>query len=331
MEKKSIKTKNEIEFSVIIGCYYEENSIAKFHQRLSDTLNSLNRSYEIIFVNDGSTDKTFEKLTAIFQKDPNVSAVIDLFKNTGQAGAYTAGIVRAKGRAMIFMDSDLQLDPEELPLLIRKYDEGYDIVTGYRKNRKDSLFRKLPSKIANMIMRKASNTNLRDFGCTFKIYDAKLIRAFDFNSFKQWRSVAVISMAGRIAEVAVSHHPRRYGNSGWTFKKLFAYNMDNFVNLSQKPFQVVGVICFLLAILFTFRLGLEYFISISILPRITNGLILNVLVVNLLSILAVLSATGEFAIRNFLMLQKKPVFIIREIHERRLFEENSQDDAQDDK
>ena len=123
MTEKSIEDKNDIEFSVIIACYYEEKSIETFYQRLSDTLKSLNRSYEIIFVNDGSTDKTFEKLTAIFHKDPNVSAVIDLFKNAGQPRAYTAGIVQAKGRAMVFIDSDLQLDPEELPRLVDKYDE----------------------------------------------------------------------------------------------------------------------------------------------------------------------------------------------------------------
>ena len=125
------------EFSAIITCYFEEKSIDEFHARLSRALESLGRTYEILFVNDGSTDKTFEKLEAIFERDPHVAAVLDLFKNSGQAAAMTAGFTHARGRHFIFMDSDLQLDPAELPRLVAKYDEGCDLVSGFRKNRKD--------------------------------------------------------------------------------------------------------------------------------------------------------------------------------------------------
>jgi glycosyltransferase involved in cell wall biosynthesis len=134
------------EISAVITCYFEEVSIEEFHARLSSTLKSTGRAYEIIFVNDGSTDATFDKLKTIFNIDPRVTVIMDLFRNSGQAAAITAGLERARGDIILLMDSDLQLSPEELPLLLTEYDKGADIVTGYRKNRKDSLRRIIPSK-----------------------------------------------------------------------------------------------------------------------------------------------------------------------------------------
>jgi undecaprenyl-phosphate 4-deoxy-4-formamido-L-arabinose transferase len=320
VEKLAEREGPEVDLSVIIACYFEEQSIDVFYERLSNTLKSLDRSYEIIFINDGSTDRTFEKLRRIFDSDKRVTAVIDLFKNTGQANAKTPGIMIAKGKAMVAIDSDLQLDPEELPRLVSEYDKGYDIVTGYRKKRNDSLFRKLPSKLANVVMRRASGTKLRDFGCTFKIYDMRLVHGFEFGPFKPWKSVPVIAQAGRIAEVPVSHHPRPFRKSGWTFRKLFAYNMENLVNLSERPFQILGVLCLGIALAGILRLAAEMIFPISILPIVTPGLLLNVIVIGFLAILAALAAIGEFVIRNFVKLQNSPAFIIREIYERRLEE-----------
>lgn len=316
MDKLVEREGPEVDLSVIITCYFEEQTIDIFYERLSNTLKSLGRSYEIIFINDGSTDKTFEKLRRIFDSDQHVTAVIDLFKNTGQANARTPGIMVAKGKAMVAIDSDLQLDPEELPQLLIEYDKGCDIVTGYRENRHDTLWRKLPSKIANIIMRKASGTKLRDFGCTFKIYDMRLVRGFEFGPFKPWRVVPVIAQAGRIAEVPVSHHPRQFGKSGWTFKKLFAYNMENIVNLSERPFQILGILCLSVACVGIFRLVIETFSPIKILPRVTPGLLLNVFVIGFLVLISVLAAIGEFTIRNFIKMQNTPAFIIREIYKR---------------
>ena len=304
----------EVDFSVIITCYFEEQSIDMFYERLSNAMQSLGRSYEIIFINDGSTDKTFQKLRRIFDSDKHVTAVIDLFKNTGQGNATTPGLMIAKGKAMVLMDSDLQLDPEELPRLVEQYDKGYDIVTGYRENRQDSLFRMWPSKIANVIMRKASQTNLRDFGCTFKIYDMRLVRAHEFSPHKPYRPVPVISKAGRIAEVPVSHHPRPFGKSGYTLKKLFAYNVENMVSLSEKPFQILGILCLGFAFIIAMRLAVMAIFPIQILPKITTGIILNVLVAGILLVVSVLAVIGEFVIRNFIKLQNAPAFIIKEIY-----------------
>jgi glycosyltransferase involved in cell wall biosynthesis len=303
----------EIDFSILITCYFEEQSIHEFYARLSATLQSMKRRYEIIFVNDASTDRTFEILKEIFDKDPNVSSIIDLYKNAGQANAATPAILLARGKAMVLIDSDLQLDPEDLPMLIRKYDKGYDIVSGYRKNRQDPIFRKLASIVANMIMRKASASNFRDFGCTYKIYDSCLVRAFEFNAFNPWRPLPVIAHARRIEDVPVNHHPRKYGKSGWTFQKLFSYNMENLVNLSKQPFQITGALCLFFALLFVVRIIISYVFPFSILPTITSGLILNVILVCFLILLSILCAIGEFVIRNFIILQNRPSYIIRKI------------------
>ncbi len=305
-----------VDFSILISCYFEEQSIEEFHRRLSATLESMGRSYEIIFVNDGCSDRTFELLRSIYDTDPHVTAIVDLYKNSGQPNAKTPAVMLARGGAFVLLDSDLQLDPEELPLLVRKYDEGYDVVSGYREGRQDRLLRTIPSRLANSIMRAASNSSLRDFGCTYKIYDARLVRAFEFDAWKPWRPVPVIAGASRIAEVPVTHHPRKYGQSGWTFRKLFAYNMENIVNLSERPFQMVGTACLLIAAVFAGRLALEFFFRISILSHVTTGLVLNVIAVSTLTILAVLAVIGEFTVRNFLVLQRRPAFIVREIHTR---------------
>lgn len=310
---EKLKNADNPEFSVIITCYYEEQSIEEFHGKLSVALQKLDRTYEIIFVNDGSTDKTFDVLKTIYEKDKNVTTIIDLFKNAGQAAAITAGSTYAQGKNFVLMDSDLQLEPEELPLLLAEFDKDNDIVSGCRKNRKDSIFRVIPSKIANVIMRKVSGSNFTDFGCTFKIINGRLIRGFDFGPYKPLSPPNLIAKARRCVEVPVTHYPRKYGKSGWTFKKLFAYNTDNLICLSQRPFQILGVLCFFFAIFFIIRIAISWFFDFSILPAITMGLLLNAVIISSLVVISILCLIGEYVIRNFLALQRYPVYIIREI------------------
>ena len=267
-------------------------------------------------VNDGSTDRTFEKLKEIFHRDPAVNAVIDFFKNSGQEAALTAAMCQARGEAFLFMDSDLQLAPEEIPLLVREYDKGYDLVSGYRKQRKDSLFRIIPSKIANAIMRKASQSDFRDFGCTFKLINAELIRAFEFGPFHILSVVDIISKAERRREIPVTHYPRKYGKSGWTFRKLWKYNMDNIVSMSERPFQILAVASAALALLFGIRLIADYFTPFKVLETVSPGLLLNAIVIALFIIVAILCALGEFGIRSFISSRHLPKYIIREILQR---------------
>ncbi len=300
------------EISAVITCYFEEKTIEKFHAGLSQALEATGRPYEIIFVNDGSTDGTFEKLKAIYDKDPHVSAILDLFKNAGQAAAITAGLAEARGSIVLSMDSDLQLDPADLGALLAEYDKGNDVVSGFRKDRKDSLRRIVPSKIANMIMRKASNTTFRDFGCTFKLYNAKLIRAFDLGPMHVFNPVTVIAKAQRCAEVPVRHYPRPHGKSGWTFTKLWNYQMEHIVGLSERLFQYMALFAALLAALFSLRVAAGYFTPFRVLNTVSTGLVLNVLTIFFLFLFSALCIVGEFSIRSFLALRQIPKYIVRD-------------------
>ncbi|MCG3198821.1 MAG: glycosyltransferase family 2 protein [Candidatus Omnitrophica bacterium] len=301
------------EFSVVVTCYYEEKSIDEFFSRLKRAMDSLNRSYEIIMVNDGSTDGTWEKLKGFRESDPKVTAVVDFFRNSGQQAGLTAAMCLAKGDHYIFMDSDLQLAPEEIPVLVSEFDKGYDLVSGYRKDRKDPWARLLPSKLANMIMRKASKSEFRDFGCTFKVCRGRLIRGLELGPHHLYSTVEAIANCARYTEIPVSHSPRRYGKSGWTFKKLWKYNMDNILHLSDKPFQVISGFSLLLALLFMVRILVDLFTPFHLLREVSNGLILNVLVISMLVLFAILCLVGEFTIRSFLAVERVPKYIIREI------------------
>ncbi|MCL4692262.1 MAG: glycosyltransferase family 2 protein [Candidatus Hydrogenedentes bacterium] len=300
------------DITAIVTSYFEEKSLPEFYGQLSAALRDLGRPYEIIMINDGSTDRTFDIMKELFEKDPNIYAIVDFFKNSGQLAAMTAGATRARGKAILFIDSDLQLTPKDLPRLVEKYDEGYDLVSGYRVDRRDSPFRVLPSKIANMIMRRVSQTTLSDFGCTFKLYNAKILHAFDLGPFKLFNTASVISRIGRWTEVPVTHFPRPYGRSGWTFRKLWQFNMENIVNLSHKPFQLIGGLCLLLAALVALRIGIDLVFHIKILSTVTNGLILNALAISCLATLGLLCIVGEFTIRGFLLNQRYPAYVERE-------------------
>jgi glycosyltransferase involved in cell wall biosynthesis len=298
--------------SAVVTSYNEEHSIDEFHRRLSDALATLGRSYEIILVDDGSSDNTFDAMKRIFEADDHVAAVLDFTKNAGQLAAMTAGLCEARGDAVLFLDSDLQLAPEDLPKLVAEYDRGCDLVTGYREDRRDSLGRVIPSKLANLIMRKVSGARLRDFGCTFKLYNARVLRAFDFGPFKLYDTARVIARIGSIREVPVRHFPRKYGKSGWTFSKLWQLNMENIVNLSQRPFQILGALCLLGAFLFVARVAVDFIYHFQVLEETTHGLLLNAIVVVLLILVGILCIIGEFTVRAFVMGQRYPYYIIRE-------------------
>ncbi len=300
-----------VELSAVITCYYEERTIAEFHERLVAALRDLGATFEIVYVNDGSQDATFRCLAEIFARDPEVACVLDLFANSGQLAAITAGLQEASGRVILSMDSDLQLDPAEIRNLWGKYREGFDVVSGFREKRADSRLRTVPSKIANVIMRRASHSRLSDFGCTFKLYNGDLVRAFGFGPHRPFNPVRVVSHAGRCVEIRVTHRPRQVGKSGWTFRKLWNYQMEHVVRLSEKPFQFLSAACMLLAALIVVRLILAWFVDFHFVSQVTNGLLLNVQVASTLVVLFVLAVMGEFVIRVFISTQAEPRYIVR--------------------
>ena len=200
--------------SIVIPVHNEEPSILPLYDRLTRVLGSVKRPYEIIFVDDASTDRSFELLANLVETDARLK-VIRLRRNFGQTAALAAGFHEAKGEVIVSMDGDLQHDPEDLPALISKIDEGYDIASGWRQRRVDhALTRKLPSRAANWIMAKVSGVNLHDFGTTFKAYRSEILK--DVNLYGELHRFipALASFYGaRIAEVPIRNTVRSKGDS----------------------------------------------------------------------------------------------------------------------
>lgn len=212
--------------SIVIPIHNEEPAILPLYDRLTTVLEAMNKPYEILFVDDASTDRSFELLANLVETDGRLK-VIRLRRNFGQTAALSAGFDEAQGDVVISMDGDLQHDPEDIPALLEKVEEGYDIASGWRKNRLDNaITRKIPSRIANWLMAKASGVNLRDFGTTFKAYRTEILK--DVNLYGELHRFipALASFYGaRVAEVPIRNSPRMSGGShyglGRTFRVLF--------------------------------------------------------------------------------------------------------------
>jgi glycosyltransferase involved in cell wall biosynthesis len=300
------------EYSVIVTCFNEERTAEEFLTRLAAALRGLGRPAEIVVVDDGSADATFPVLARLIREEPLISVALELYRNSGQAAAITAALQECRGKNIVLIDSDLQLDPEELPMLVEPFERGLDIVSGYRKNRRDHWTRIVYSKLANMIMRKASRTDFRDFGCTFKVIRADAIRALSFGPTHVFSIVQVCAQLRRWAEVPVTHHPRRVGKSGWTLRKLLRLNTDNLLNLSRRPFEYLGLLTAIGAFLLMVRILIAGWLPESLLPAVTNGLLLNAILFSLLFTTTVQVVLGEIAMRSFELARRQPAYIVRQ-------------------
>ena len=213
--------------SVVIPIHNEEPAILPLYDRLTRVMEALNKQYEILFVDDASTDRSFELLANLVETDGRLK-VLRLRRNFGQTPALAAGFDEAQGEVIISLDGDLQHDPEDIPALLSKIEEGYDIASGWRKQRLDNaITRKIPSRIANWLMAKASGVNLRDFGTTFKAYRAEVLK--DINLYGELHRFipALASLYGaRIAEVPIRNSPRASGGSHYGLSRTFRVFFD---------------------------------------------------------------------------------------------------------
>src|ERR1700747_821769 len=213
--------------SIVIPIHNEEHSILPLYDRLTAVLDSLQRPYEILFVDDASTDRSFELLANLVETDERLK-VIRLRRNFGQTAALSAGCHEAEGEVIIAMDGDLQHAPEDIPALLRKIDEGYDIASGWRKDRVDNAFtRKFPSRVANWLMAKASGVELRDFGTTFKAYRAEVLKDIHLYGDLHRFIPALASFYGaRVAEVPIRNTLRIAGASHYGLSRTFRVLFD---------------------------------------------------------------------------------------------------------
>lgn len=307
--------------SVIIPVYNESEIITELVTTLFRTLQDQSYSWEILFIDDGSSDGSFQQLKSIAEENPEHIIVIALRRNFGQTAAIAAGIDHANGDILVLMDADMQNDPTDIPLLLKKIDEGYDVVSGWRVNRKDNkITRVLPSRIANKLISWVTGVHLHDYGCSLKAYRKDILADFRlYGEMHRFIPAYAANVGAKIAEVDVKHHPRKFGKTSYGMERTLKVVLDLFtvkflISYSQKPlylfgglglFLLLGGIGILLFLLIR-RLGLG--ISPFSSPLFPTSIM--IVVMGFQSILMGLIA--ELLVRTYHEAQDKPTYTIRE-------------------
>ncbi|MFH2002624.1 MAG: glycosyltransferase family 2 protein [Planctomycetota bacterium] len=271
------------DISIIVPLFNEEESILPLADAIMNVVTQLDRPYELIFIDDGSTDRTFEHLQNIVNENPNV-VVLKFSKNFGQTAAMAAGFHKARGRYLISMDGDLQNDPKDIPRIIELMDAGFDIVSGWRKDRKDFFAtRRLPSIIANRILSWITNVRIHDFGCTLKGYRWDFVRNIRlYSDMHRYIPGMAAAVGARVKEIVVEHHPRRFGTSKYGMSRAIKVMSDMIalrmlIRFSAQPlhyFALFSIPIFLFALVMSFLAFIDttqiHFISYTtiVLPTI---------------------------------------------------------------
>jgi glycosyltransferase involved in cell wall biosynthesis len=311
------------ELSVVIPIRNEAPSIPELHRELTDTLTAWGRPYEVIVVDDGSTDESFAILARLQALDPHLR-VIRFRRNFGQTAAFAAGFDHARGRIIATSDGDLQNDPRDIPRLIEVLDRGHDIVCGWRKVRKDAfLSRRLPSIVANRLISIATGVHLHDYGCSLKVFRADVVKPLKLYGEMHRFLPAIASEQGvSIAEVVVNHRERRHGRSKYGIGRTVRVILDLMtvkflLSYSTRPVQIFGLIGFgmglpgaaILAWLAYVRLTGQQ--AIGDRPLLLFGILLVFTGVQLVT----LGLLAEMQARTYHESQQKPTYVIREVLE----------------
>ncbi len=281
------------ELSCVIPVMNEEDNINPLIESLQEALSEID--YEIILVDDGSTDETKNRIKRLMN---DRIVLVELKRNFGQSSALTAGIDYSKGQYIVLMDGDLQNDPFDIPIMLKKLkDEDWDIVAGNRKNRKDGmLLRKIPSKIANFLIRKLTKVKIQDYGCTLKVFKREIAKALNLHG-ELHRFIPIIAgfLGARITQVDVKHHPRKAGKTKYGLDRTFRVVSDLmmllfFQRYNQKPmhfYGTLGLTCFFTGVLINlYLLGIKIFMGSNIggRPLLMLGIILVVSGIQFISI-----------------------------------------------
>jgi glycosyltransferase involved in cell wall biosynthesis len=306
--------------SVIIPLYNEEENVPLLYETLKEFLESLDKEYEILFVDDGSTDKTLSILEEIQSKDNRI-IVLSLRRNFGQTAAFAAGFDFARGDIVVTMDGDLQNDPADISKLLEQI-KDHDLVSGWRKKRKDPFFsRRVPSLIANWLISKVTGVKLHDYGCSLKAYRRDVIKNLKLYGEMHRFIPAVASWYGvRVAEVEVAHHPRLKGRSKYGISRTIKVVLDLITvkflqSFSTKPIQFfgpIGVICgflgFLISLYLTFdKIFLGH--QIGGRPLLLFGALMIIVGIQLIG----MGLLGEMLVRVYHESQRKPTYVIKKI------------------
>lgn len=309
-------TTERLDISVVIPLYNEALTLEKLHERLANVLKSLGGSYEVIYVDDGSSDGTTDILKQLHSKDPKVRVVI-FNRNYGQHAAVVAGFEKAKGEIIVTLDGDLQNPPEEIPKLLLKVKEGHDVVGGWREGRHDSLVRLALSFMINQVTSLIVGVKMRDYGCMLRAYRREVVEQIcQCREISSFIPVLANSFAGSVAEVPVAHSPRTSGRSKYTPFRLMRLNFDLLTGFSLLPIQVVsfaGIIISFMGLGFALFLGVR---RMLVGPEVEGVFTLFAILFFFvgLQILA-LGLIGEYIGRIYMEVRRRPRYVIKEVLE----------------
>lgn len=306
--------------SIILPVFNEEENIKPQYENIIRSMEQVRWSYEIIFIDDGSHDNSFACLGEIARRDRRVK-VVQFRKNFGQTAAMAAGIDFSSGEILVFMDSDLQNDAEDIVRLIEKINEGYDVVSGWRVDRQDKLIsRKIPSRLANWLISRVSGVGIHDFGCSLKAYRGEVLRQVKlYGEMHRFIPIHASWVGARIAEIPVKHHARQFGQSKYGIQRTFKVILDLITvkflgSYSTKPIYVFGGIgIFLMSVSFVTGTAVILMKTILHLSMIRNPFLLLTVMLIILSIMFILlGILAEILIRIYHDSQDNPPYRIRD-------------------
>jgi glycosyltransferase involved in cell wall biosynthesis len=307
--------------SIVIPLYNEEESIARLYEELTRAIANYGQPAEVIIIDDGSRDRSFALLSDIAARDPRFT-IIRFRRNFGQTAGFAAGFAQARGDVVITMDADLQNDPMDIPLLMGKIDEGFDIVSGWRKDRQDRfLDRRLPSMMANRLISNVTDVRLHDYGCSLKAYRRDVLQHVRlYGELHRFVPALASQAGGTVAEVPVNHRARQYGKSKYGISRTIRVMLD-LINVwflgsySTRPIHVFGTLGFASAAMGVVVGVYLSFLKIFLGQSIGNRplLLLAVLLVVIGVQLVTMGLLGEMITRTYYESQNKTIYVVREI------------------
>jgi glycosyltransferase involved in cell wall biosynthesis len=312
---------SELDLSVVIPIYNEIESLPRLVEAIKAGLQSTSLKYEIICIDDGSSDGTTDLLRQLARQIPELKGII-LRKNYGQTPAMSAGFQEAQGKVIVSLDGDLQNDPADIPLLLGKLNEGYDLVSGWRKNRQDdALTRLLPSKIANWLISKITGVQLHDYGCSLKAYRREFMADINlYGELHRFLPALAYIEGAKITEIPVNHYARRYGSSKYGLGRTFRVLMDLLTVFFLKKFLTRPMHIFGLFGLLSLFLGLISGVYLTVIKfafhqSIGSRPLLTLCILLIISGLQLFcfGLLAEVLMRTYHESQKRPIYRIREI------------------
>ena len=313
-----------LDLSVVIPIRNEAPSLVELHRELSETLKAWGRPYELIVVDDGSTDESFETLAGLQEGDPRLR-VIRFRRNFGQTAAFAAGFDHARGRVIVTSDGDLQNDPRDIPAMVALLERGHDIVCGWRKDRKDAfLSRRLPSMMANRLISVATGVTLHDYGCSLKAFRAEVVQPLKlYGEMHRFLPAIASEQTSSIAEMVVNHRARRYGRSKYGIGRTIRVILDLvtvkfLLSYSTRPLQIFGLIggaMGLAGLLISGWLAFWRLMGEMSLNQHQPLLLLGIMLIFTGVQLVTVGLLAELQARTYHESQSKPTYVIREIRQ----------------